>query len=96
MAGEKILLADDDRQLRETLRDFLAGQRYEVTAASDGHEAMAALQEQEFALALLDLMPVGRDLYPYLESIMDSLKFDAVEAVLSATLGFALYAAMFG
>jgi two-component system cell cycle response regulator len=59
MAGEKILLADDDRQLRETLRDFLAGQRYEVTAASDGHEALAALQEQEFALALLDLMLPG-------------------------------------
>ena len=56
MAGEKILLADDDRQLRETLQEFLAGQGYAVTAAADGHEAMAALQEQEFALALLDLM----------------------------------------
>jgi diguanylate cyclase (GGDEF)-like protein len=30
-----------------------------VTAAADGHEAMAALQEQEFALALLDLMLPG-------------------------------------
>ncbi len=59
MAGEKILLADDDPQLRETLREFLAGQRYAVTAAADGHEAMAALQEQEFALALLDLMLPG-------------------------------------
>jgi two-component system cell cycle response regulator len=59
MAGEKILLADDDRQLRETLREFLAGQKYEVTAASDGHEAMTALKEQEFALALLDLMLPG-------------------------------------
>lgn len=48
------------------------------------------------ALVASVMMPVGRDLYPYLESIMDSLKFDAVEAVLSATLGFALYAAMFG
>ena len=26
MAGEKILLADDDRQLRETLQEFLTGQ----------------------------------------------------------------------
>src|SRR4030042_1602870 len=59
MVGEKILLADDDRQLRETLRDFLVSQRYEVTAASDGHEALAALQEQEFDLALLDLMLPG-------------------------------------
>jgi len=59
MVGEKILLADDDHQLRETLQEFLAGQKYEVTAASDGHEAMAALKEQEFALALLDLMLPG-------------------------------------
>ena len=60
MAGEKILLVDDDPQLRETLQEFLAGQGYAVTAAADGHEAMAALQDQEFALALLDLMLPGR------------------------------------
>ena len=59
MAGEKILLADDDQQLRETLQEFLAEQGYAVTAAADGRMAMAALQEQEFALALLDLMLPG-------------------------------------
>jgi hypothetical protein len=41
-------------------------------------------------------MPVGREVYPYIESLMDTLKFGTVEAVLSATIGFALYAAMFG
>ena len=46
-------------QLREMLQEFLAGQGYAVTAAADGHEAMAALKEQEFALALLDLMLPG-------------------------------------
>ena len=56
MAGAKILLADDDGQLRETLQEFLAGQGYAVTAAADGQEAKVALEEQEFALALLDLM----------------------------------------
>ena len=59
MAGEKILLADDDHPLRETLQEFLTGQGYAVTAAADGHEAMAAMKEQEFALALLDLMLPG-------------------------------------
>ena len=59
MAGEKILLADDDRQLRETLQEFLTGQGYTVTAVADGHAAMTALKEQEFALALLDLMLPG-------------------------------------
>ena len=59
MAGEPILLADDDDALRETLQEFLAGQGYAVTAAADGHEAMAAMEAQEFALALLDLMLPG-------------------------------------
>jgi two-component system cell cycle response regulator len=56
MAGDQILLADDDLQLLNTLKEFLAGQGYEVTAAADGQQAMTAIQTQEFALALLDLM----------------------------------------
>ncbi len=59
MTGEKILLADDDQQLRGTLLEFLADQKYAVTAVADGYEAMAALREQEFALALLDLKLPG-------------------------------------
>jgi hypothetical protein len=42
------------------------------------------------------MMPLGRELYPYIEGVIGSLSFDAAEAVLSATMGFALYAAMFG
>ena len=48
------------------------------------------------ALVASVMMPLGRDVYPYLESMLDSLQFDAAEAVVSATLGFAIYAAMFG
>jgi diguanylate cyclase (GGDEF)-like protein len=59
MAGEKMLLADDDHPLRETLQEFLTDQGYAVTAAADGHAALAAMKEQEFALALLDLMLPG-------------------------------------
>jgi len=59
MARDKILLADDDLHLLGTLQEFLAGQGYEVTVAADGHEAMAAIKEQEFALAFLDLMLPG-------------------------------------
>ncbi len=48
------------------------------------------------ALVASIMMPVGRELYPYIAGMIDGMKFDAVEAVLSATLGFAIYAAMFG
>jgi hypothetical protein len=39
---------------------------------------------------------LGQEVYPYIEDMIGSLPFDAAEAVLSATMGFALYAAMFG
>jgi hypothetical protein len=42
------------------------------------------------------MMPVGREIYPYIAGMLDSMQFDAAEAVLSATLGFAIDAAMFG
>ena len=48
------------------------------------------------ALVATVMMPLGRDLYPYIEGAMGSLQFDAFEAVLSASVGFAIYAAMFG
>ncbi len=48
------------------------------------------------ALVASIMMPVGREIYPYIASMIDSMKFDAAEAVLSATLGFAIDAAMFG
>ena len=48
------------------------------------------------ALVATMMMPLGRELYPYIENMIGSLPFDAAEAVLSATMGFALYAAMFG
>ena len=48
------------------------------------------------ALVATVMMPLGRDLYPYIADAIGSLQFDAFEAVLSATVGFAIYAAMFG
>jgi two-component system cell cycle response regulator len=59
MAGDQILLADDDLELLAMLQEFLADQGYEVTTAADGQKAMAALEDQEFALAILDLMLPG-------------------------------------
>lgn len=48
------------------------------------------------ALVASVMMPVGRAIYPAIAGMIDSMQFDAVEALLSATLGFAIYAVMFG
>jgi diguanylate cyclase (GGDEF)-like protein len=71
MQDENILLADDDPQMLEMLAEFLREQGYQVQAVADGSQAMAALDTQEFHLALLDLMLPGHsglELLSYLKA----------------------------
>jgi hypothetical protein len=42
------------------------------------------------------IFAVGRVIFPFVEPTMGELSFNMAEAVLSATLGFALDTAMFG
>jgi two-component system cell cycle response regulator len=52
----KILVVDDDPNLRKTLADILRIKGYEATVAANGAEAIAAAQGEMFSLALIDLM----------------------------------------
>jgi len=58
-ARESILLVEDDPQLFTALAEFLVGQGFAVRRTADGREALAALQEEEFHLVLLDLALPG-------------------------------------
>src|SRR5512138_352233 len=51
----RILLVDDDPDLRALLSDRLRFMGFEVACAEDGREALAALRAQRFTLTLLDL-----------------------------------------
>lgn len=55
-AKEKILIVDDDSNLRKTLADILRVKGYETVTAANGTEAVAAAEGETFALALIDLM----------------------------------------
>ncbi|MBM4285079.1 MAG: diguanylate cyclase [Deltaproteobacteria bacterium] len=56
MAGERILLVDDDPDLLAIHTRFLKGQGYQVIAAANGAQALRAMEGEEFPVALLDLM----------------------------------------
>ena len=45
MANEKILIADDDKNICELLRLYLAKEGYETVIANDGEAAVAAFLE---------------------------------------------------
>jgi diguanylate cyclase (GGDEF)-like protein len=52
----RILLVDDDPNLRKTLADILRIKGYEIFVAATGAEAIAAASENPVSLALIDLM----------------------------------------
>lgn len=53
----KVLVADDERRIRELVQDALESQGYEVMAATDGAEALDMFSEAEdVSLVVLDVM----------------------------------------
>jgi hypothetical protein len=47
------------------------------------------------ALVASIMLPVGRMIFPFIDTAVSGLQFDAIQAVLSASLGFGLHAAIF-
>jgi uncharacterized protein (DUF697 family) len=48
------------------------------------------------ALVASIMLPVGRMIFPFVEPVVGGLEFGTIQAVASATIGFALHAAIFG
>lgn len=53
--GARILVVDDDSAIRESLREVLADEGYDVVVAADGRQALAKMTPRP-ALILADLM----------------------------------------
>ena len=48
------------------------------------------------ALVVTVMFPLGHAVYPFVAPVMSGGGFEALEAVVSATLGFGIYALLFG
>ncbi len=59
MSLGRILVVDDDPQIRRVMRVTLTGQGYEVDDAKSGDVALEKLREQRFDLVLLDMNMPG-------------------------------------
>lgn len=59
--NKKILIVEDDQFLREFYQELLAGEGHAVDVASDGETALYKLQNNEYDLALLDIMLPKKD-----------------------------------
>ena len=56
MSGDRILLVEDDKEIREGIEIFLKGQGYQVFQAADGVEGLAVLEREPIDLAIVDVM----------------------------------------
>lgn len=70
--GYKILIADDEAEIRDVLRLYLEKDGYDVTEAADGIEAMEKLRKESPDLVILDIMMPGLDGYRVLRNIREN------------------------
>ena len=56
MRGKKILLVDDDPEIREAISLILEANGYTVVTAQDGAEGLSKLKEEKPDLMILDLL----------------------------------------
>jgi two-component system, OmpR family, alkaline phosphatase synthesis response regulator PhoP len=93
----KVLLAEDDRHIREGLRDILLAEGYETIVAADGREALARYTADAPHFVLLDIMMPGANGYdvcreirardPDVPIIFISAKSEEIDRVVGLELG---------
>jgi DNA-binding NtrC family response regulator len=69
--GGKVLVAEDEPSLREGLTKVLVKNGFDVSAASDGNEALAALERDNYDLVITDLFMPGADGMSILRRVRD-------------------------
>lgn len=95
MNKHKILLIEDDTEIREMLTNYLTTENYEVTCAVDGQEACTQFDHGFFSLVLLDLMIPkisGMDVMEHIRksSVVPVIIVSAKDTEADKTLGLGL------
>ena len=66
----KILVIDDERSIRNTLKDILEYEKYEVDLAEDGNKGIEMIRAAEYDIVLCDIKMPGLDGLEVLERMM--------------------------
>jgi len=94
--AKTILIVDDEKHIRDMVKEYLTGEGFRVVTAKDGREALFVARQEKPALILLDIMMPEMNGYDFVrvfarESsipvIMVTAKLDANDKVLGLELG---------
>ena len=72
MNNIKILLAEDESNLGNLLRTYLAAKNYETTLCINGRIALEAFSKDTFALCILDIMMPEMDGFQTIKKIREN------------------------
>ena len=82
----KLLVVDDDHLTREMIRRRLRHMGFEIVLASDGLEALAALERESFDLVLLDVLMPQMDGFETLDRIRSHKIWRSIPVVMLSAL----------
>jgi PAS domain S-box-containing protein len=77
----RLLVVDDDVQIVDLVRQFLAGEPYEVVAAADGQEALEAISQQRPDILLLDLLMPRLDGFAVIEHLRQEAQYQQLPII---------------
>ena len=78
----KILVVDDERMIREVIKEYCAANHYTTDEAASGKEALKKLQTNTYDIMILDIMMPEMDGYTLLEELPEEKRIPTL--VLSA------------
>ena len=79
----KILVVDDDKNIRYFLREALLLEKYEVFTASNGEEALDLMDKEMINLVIVDIMMPKMDGYEFTRQLREA-KSDVLILMISA------------
>lgn len=78
----KILIVDDDPDVREALKTILETQPYQLSFASDGEECLRKAEEVSPDLIILDLLMPRKDGFEVIKELRDDPKFPRIPVLI--------------
>ena len=83
----KILLVEDDPFLSSLLKNRLQKEKFEITLAKDGEEAINLIKGSKFDLVLLDIILPKKSGFEVMEEIRDDPQLGKILIIIVSNLG---------
>ena len=87
MTPKKLLVADDEPNIVISLEYLMKREGYQVLVATDGNQALEAIQREQPALVLLDVMMPGKTGFEVCQAVRADPALDGVRILMLTAKG---------